>query len=160
QPDAELAGQVDAGLVRKAHAGGERRGFAVDEIDRLVPFHADAVAGAVRGAGQRIAGAVTPAFVLGAHRIVDAAGRAADLRGGEVVPLALMDLAPDPALVRARLAEHEGARNVGLIAFDVAAAVEQHDLAVAHRLRAAGAVRIGGGLAEQDQRAGPAPAER
>ena len=54
----------------------ERHRLAMDEVDRLVAVEADAVAGAVREAGQAVAGAVAPAFILGAHRIVDAARRA------------------------------------------------------------------------------------
>ena len=45
KPDAEFAGQVNARLVREAHAGRERRLFAVNEIDGLVTLHADAVPG-------------------------------------------------------------------------------------------------------------------
>ena len=80
EPDAELAGNVDPRLVGEAHAGRERRHVAMDQIGGLVPVHADAVAGAVRKARQLVAGPVAPAFVGGAHRVVDAAGRQPELR--------------------------------------------------------------------------------
>src|SRR3954471_2460922 len=79
EADSELAGQIETGLVGEAHARAERHRLATDEVDRLVAVEADAVAGAVRKAGQRVAGAVAPAFILGAHRIVDASRRAAEL---------------------------------------------------------------------------------
>ena len=47
EADAELASDVDAGLVGEAHAGGKGRGVAADEIGPLVAVHADAVADAV-----------------------------------------------------------------------------------------------------------------
>ena len=75
-PHPELAGNVEPRLVGEAHAGRERRGFAVDQIDRLVHLHADAVAGAVRSAGQPVAGTVPPAFIGAADGVIDAARRA------------------------------------------------------------------------------------
>src|SRR5436190_8621452 len=153
EADPELPGKVDSRLVGKAHAGGERRGLAVDEVDRLVPVHADSVAGSVRGAGEPVARPVAPAFILGAHRIVDASGEPADPRRAHRDLLPLADLVPDPALRRIRLAEDEGARDVRLVAMDAAAAIEQHDLPGANRLGLARAVGIGAGLAEQDEAA-------
>src|SRR5580693_8718176 len=47
EADAELAGDVDAGLVGEAHAGGERGGVAADEVGPLVAVHTNAVADAV-----------------------------------------------------------------------------------------------------------------
>src|SRR5690606_22890697 len=43
EPHAEALEVVEAGLVREAHAGGERRFLAVHEMHRLVAVHADAV---------------------------------------------------------------------------------------------------------------------
>src|SRR5436853_4730195 len=100
QPDAEPAGDVQARLVGEAHADAERHRLAMDEVDRLVAVETDAVAGAVREAGEAIARPIAPALVLGAHRIVDAARRAAELGGADRDLLALMDLVPDPALLR------------------------------------------------------------
>ncbi len=79
EPDPELAGDVEPRLVREAHARRERRRLAVDEIDRLVDFHADAVSGPVRQAGKPIARSEAPAFVDAAHGVVDAARRQPDL---------------------------------------------------------------------------------
>ena len=61
-PDPELAGDVDARLVGEAHAGRERRRFAVDQIDRLMHLHADAVAGAVRGCPAACSPGHSPSF--------------------------------------------------------------------------------------------------
>src|SRR5437868_10219495 len=83
EADSELAGDVDSGLVGEAHAGGELGRLAVDEVDRLVPLHADAVAGAVGGAGELVARAVAPGLVLAADRVVDRACGRADAGGGE-----------------------------------------------------------------------------
>src|SRR5690606_13426410 len=94
QPDAELAGQVEAGFVGEAHAGGERRLFAAHEVDGLVAVQADAVPGAVRQARQLVVGAVAEAGVVTAHRVVDRPGRGADLRCLERDLLAAMDLVP------------------------------------------------------------------
>ena len=63
EPHAELAWNIEAGLVGKAHAGRERRRLAVNEIDRLMNFHADAVAGSMRQAGQPVTGPESPAFI-------------------------------------------------------------------------------------------------
>jgi len=40
----EFAGDVDAGFVGEAHAGGERGGVAADEVGPFVAVHAIAVA--------------------------------------------------------------------------------------------------------------------
>src|SRR5207302_9723644 len=88
---AELAGNVEPGLVGKAHSGGKRRGLAVDQIDRLVDLHTDAVAGAVRQAGKLVSGSIAPALVGAADRVVDAPRGNADLGGGDRNLLAAMD---------------------------------------------------------------------
>src|SRR3546814_1298488 len=82
-PYPELAGDIDAGFVRKAHAGRELCRFAAHEVDRLVPVEPDPVAGAMRGAGQLVARAPAEAFIIGAHRIVDLACRGAEFRSEE-----------------------------------------------------------------------------
>ena len=56
---------------------------------------------------------------------------------------------PDVALALARFAEHVGARDVGEIAVDRRAGVDQDHVAVLQRLRVGHAVRIGRRLAEQ-----------
>ena len=73
EADAELAGDVDAGLVGEAHACGEWGGVAADEVGPFVAVHADAVADAV---GE--------VFVVGA-----VAGGGDDVAGGGVDGLAL-----------------------------------------------------------------------
>ena len=141
------------GLVGKAHAGRQRRRFAMDEIDRLVHFHADAVAGAVRQAGQLVARAVAPAFV-GAraprHRRCPRARRPSPLRSRS----AGRD-GPGPTACAARRvgsAPNTKVRDdVRLVAVDRAGAVDQHDVAALDHLRLLAAVRIGRGFADQHQ---------
>ena len=111
-------------------------------------------------AGQFVARAVAPLHVLRAHGVVDAARGHADARGFDRDLLAVAHLLPHLALLGRGLAEHEGARDVGLIALDRAAAVHEHHFAVAHRLRLSGAVWIGAGFAQQDQREFGRGAER
>src|SRR5262245_47138491 len=48
EPYAEASGNVNARLVREAHAGRQRRGFSVDEVDRFVAVEADTVSGSMR----------------------------------------------------------------------------------------------------------------
>ncbi len=63
-----------------------------------------------------------------------------------------MNLVPDLALIGAGIgAEHEGPGDVRLITVDRAGAVHQHHLAAPDELRLMTAVRIGRGLAEQDE---------
>src|SRR6266478_3509094 len=75
EADAELAGDVDAGLVGEAHAWGEWGGVAADEVGPLVAVHADAVAeavgevlvvGAVAGGGDDVAGGGVDGLALDA----------------------------------------------------------------------------------------------
>src|SRR6185369_2838423 len=81
EPHPEFARNVEAGLVGKAHSGREWRGLAVDQIDRLVNLHADAVPGAVRQAGQTVAGPESPAFIDLADGVIDGTCGHADLGG-------------------------------------------------------------------------------
>ena len=86
-----------------------------------------------------------------AARSVGAAGTGGDRVGGGAHPVGEgVDLAIEARDLRAGAAEDAGAGHVGLVALDGAAAVHQHDLAFAHHLRLARAVRIGAGLAEED----------
>src|SRR3954463_5092019 len=106
-------------------------------------FHANAVAGAVRRARQLVARTVSPAFVGAANGIVDASGGRTDLRGSHGDLLPSVDLVIDLSLLRGWIrAEHEGARDVGLVAVDRAGAVEQHDLALLDQVRLVASVRI------------------
>ena len=73
EADTELSGNVDAGLVREAHSGGERGGIAADKIRPFVAVHADTVSdavgevfvvGAVAGGGDDIAGGFVDGLAL------------------------------------------------------------------------------------------------
>src|SRR5687768_2590773 len=101
------------------------------EVDGLVYVETDAVAGAMREPGKFVTGAVTPFLVLRANRIVHSASRHADASGLDRDLLAVAHLLPDSALLRLRLTEHEGSRDIRLVAFDRTAAVHEHDLALA-----------------------------
>src|ERR1700750_2026918 len=127
EADAELAGDVDAGFVGEAHAGGEGRGIAADEIRPFVSVHADSVAdtmgevfvvGTVAGGGDDVAGGSVDGLALDAGT-----------GGGEGGRLGLMNDVEDFAgLVefgRGGVAEDEGTRDVGLIAFDGTAIVDE-----------------------------------
>src|SRR5262245_56839619 len=107
---------------------------------------ADAVARAMRSAGQLVARAVTPLHVLRADRIIDLARGHADARGFDRDLLTVVHLLPHLALFGSRLAEHERARDVGLIALHRTAAVHEHDFAIANGLRLARTVWIGARL--------------
>ena len=48
-----------------------------------MPFHADAMAGAMGETGERVAGAVAAFLIPAAHRVIDRTGRRAELRRGE-----------------------------------------------------------------------------
>ena len=48
EANAESAGEDNHRLVRKAHAWGQRRSVASDDIGRLVDFEAETMTGAMR----------------------------------------------------------------------------------------------------------------
>src|SRR6185503_8536593 len=102
--------------------------------------------------GQLVPRTVAPFLVLRAHRVVDRARGHANACRSERNLLPLTHLLPYLALLGTGLAEYERSGDVGLVTVHAATAVHQHHFAVAHRLRLAGAVWIGAGLAEQDQR--------
>jgi hypothetical protein len=151
EADAEASRNVDARLVREAHARRQRRPFATHQVHRLVAVQADAVTSAMRQAGEFVTGAIAERTVVTPHRIVDRSGGCSHFRRLQRDLLAACDGVPDLALLRARSAEHEAARHIGLIALDTATAVHQHDFAARDFLRLARAVGIGRCLAEQDQ---------
>ena len=140
---ADGAGQVDAGFVGEAHAGLEQCGVAADEVGPLVAIHADAVAeamgedavaGAEAGGGDDLAGGG-----------VDGLGLDAGAGGGEGGGLGAVDDVEDVALALGGLAVDEAAGDVGLVALDGAAVVDEDDLAFANDLRLQAAVGQGGG---------------
>ena len=135
--DAELAGDVDAGFVRETHAGGERSGVAADEIRPFVAVHADAVTyavgevlvvGTVAGGGDDAAGGGVDGLALDTG-----------MGGRDGGRLGLVDdveyLTGFVEFWRGGVAEDEGAGDVGLIAFDSAAIVNEDDFAFADGLR-------------------------
>ena len=137
EADAELADDVDAGFVGEGHAGFQRGVVAADEVGPFVAVHADAVAeavgevlvvGAVAGGGDDVAGGGVDGLALDTGA-----------RGGEGGGLGLVDDVEDFAgLVefgRSGVAEDEGAGDVGLIAFDGTAVVDEDDFAFADDLR-------------------------
>ena len=153
QPHAELAGNVDAGLVGEAHAGRQRRRLAVDQIDRLMHLHADAVAGAVRRAREACSRAHSPSFRrrrAPRHRRCRRASPSLAAAKAISWPRCIWSHTLRCSAV-GRSAPHIAARNVRLVAVNRAAAVEQHVDALFDRLRLARAMRIGGALAGQHQ---------
>ena len=62
QPDAKFTGHANHRLIAKAHALGQWRVVTADEIRPFMDVHADAVAGAVRQAGQMVVGAKAICF--------------------------------------------------------------------------------------------------
>ena len=125
------------GSSEKAHAGGDEVGVAADEVGPLVHVHADAVADAV---GE--------VFVVGAE-----AGVGDDVAGGGVDGLASGRRGgrrrvrrPGPGgrcrrpcavcrVCAVAFAVDEGAGDVGLVAVDGAAVVDEDDLVFADDLR-------------------------
>lgn len=146
ETDAELAGDVDAGLVGKGHAGGEWCSVAADEVGPLVTVHADAVAEAV---GEvLVIGAVVGVGDDFACGVVDRVAWNAGTGCGERGCLSLVHDIKDLLLLVGGFTEDEGARHVGLIALDGAAIVDEDDLVLADDLRLEGAVGQGGVFAD------------
>ena len=146
--DAELAGNVDPGLVGETHAGLERRAIGAHEVRRLVPVHANAVAGAVGGPGQSIVLGPAEALVVLANGDVDVADRDTDLGGLERDLLAALHGVPDLAVALAGRTENPGAGNVRRITVELAAGIDEYHRALADGLRVLAAVRIGTRLVE------------
>jgi hypothetical protein len=105
--------------------------------------------GAVRQAGCRIARPETGAVNDGAGGDVDILAAVAGLGGGEARGLRRFLQVPDVALAPGRFAEDVGARDIGEIAIDRRAGIDQDHVAVLERLRIGHAVRIRRRLAEQ-----------
>jgi len=137
EADAELAGDVDAGLVGETHTCGEGRCVATDEVGPFVAVHADAVAyavgevlvvWAVASGGDEIAGS-------GVDGVAGRAGMACGQGCGLCLQDDVEDLAGFVELGDGGVAEDEGTGDIGLIAFDRAAVVDEDDLAFANGLR-------------------------
>ena len=71
QPDSETIRHNDHRLVGKAHPLGQRRPVSANQVAGFVNGEADAVAGAVRQAGQAIIGAEAGGFQYSARGLVD-----------------------------------------------------------------------------------------
>lgn len=145
EADAELADDIDAGFVGEGHAGFERSVVAAYEVRPLVAVHADAVAeavsevlivGTVAGVGDHFAGGII-------NSVAGLTGFACSERSG----LGFVNDVEDLLLFVGRLAKDEGARDVGLVAFDGAAVVEEDDLSLLNDLRLKGAMGERGVLA-------------
>src|SRR5258705_4602252 len=100
EPDPEFAWDIKPGLVGEAHPWRQRCRFVVDEIDRFVHLHADAVTGAMRQSGQSIAWPEAPAFVDLADCVMDSSRGQSDFGWLNRNLLAAMDLVPQLALLR------------------------------------------------------------
>src|SRR5579862_6217751 len=74
QTYAEFSGNVNARLVREAHAKLERRCVPMHQIGGLMAVEADAVAGAMRQPRELVAGSPAFALVIGAHGVVELTG--------------------------------------------------------------------------------------
>ena len=149
-----LPGNVDARLVGKAHAGRQRRRLAVDQIDRLVAFHADAVAGAVRQAREAGSPGRSPSFRKRARTASSTApAGSADLRGCDRDLLAAVDLVPHLALLRrsGRRRRRRSARCRTGSRGPRSRSPSARPRRAATTLRLLAAVGIGRGLADQHQ---------
>jgi len=125
--DAEFAGDVNAGLVGKSHAGFEDGLAGADEIGMLVAIEADAVADAV--GEEFVVGAKSGAGDDGAGGIVDGAGKFSGAGGIQRDILSFADRVVGTENLFSGLAENAGAGDVGIIAFDGASTVNQDHIA-------------------------------
>src|SRR4030088_2848205 len=100
---AEFAVDADGRLVREGHAGLQHGLVALPEIGAFMHIEADAVAGAVRQAGGRIARPETGDVYDGAGGDVDILAAVAGFGGGEARGLCrllpISDVAPAPGRV-------------------------------------------------------------
>src|SRR5437773_11970447 len=114
--------------------------------------HSNPVAGPVRQARQAIVFAPALPFVECADCPVDGADRNAGLRGLECDLLAPLHGVPNLPLTRRDIAEYPAPGDVGLVAVNAAASVDEDHGSLAHFLRFYGPMRIGARLIEQYQR--------
>src|SRR5438874_2756751 len=151
EADAELARDVESRLVGEAHAGLERRAVASHEVGRLVHVHPDAVAGAMREPRQAVVLAPALLLVEGADGLVDRPDRRADLRRLQRELLSALHRVPELALARRGRTGDPAAGDVGLVAVDRAAGVDEDDRALVDALRLDRAVRKSARLIQQHQ---------
>ncbi len=128
QADAEFAAQVDAGFVGKSHSGLEQGGVVADEVGPFVAIHADAVAEAVGEVG--IVGAEASVVNDFAGGGIDRSAGKAGFGCGKCGGLGAMDDVKDVLLPVGWLAKGKAAADVGLIALDGAAVIDENQAAV------------------------------
>src|SRR5262245_44320640 len=135
QSDAELAVNRDHRFVAETHARPQRRLVAANEVRPFVAIETDPVS---RAMGKPRDFVVRPEPGVRddlACRRVDLFAGHAGLRGAEGSHLRALFEVPHVDLAFRRLAEHNGARDVRLIAIDHAAVVDLHDVAFLEFLR-------------------------
>src|SRR5579883_1938234 len=111
EPHPELAIDADGRLVRERHAGPQQGAVALHEIRPFVHVEADAVAGAVRQAGRRVARSEARAIDDAARRRVDVLAAVAGFRRREACGLRLLLQIPHLALAPRGRAEHVRTRD-------------------------------------------------
>src|SRR3954453_12830635 len=151
QPDAELTGNIESGLVGETHAGGQRSSVTAYEEGVLVPIHSDAMARAMRQTRQRVIPAPTLALVKSTHSFVDVAYGHPDLGRLQRNLLPALHHIPHLALPRSGLTKHPGPGDIGLVAVECATGVDQYDRSFADGLHNLGAVWKGAGLIEKGE---------
>ena len=124
--DAEFVGDIDAWFVGEGHAGFEDGFAAADEIGMLVDVEPHAVADAV--GEEFVAGTETCGGDLRAGCVIDGASESSRTRGIQGGVLRFADRFKGALHFFSGLAENAGAGNVGLIAFDEAAVIDQYDV--------------------------------
>ena len=160
EADAELAVDGDHRLVAEAHARRQRRLVAAHEVGPLVAVEADAVAGAVGQSRHLVVGTEAGVGDHLARRGVDGFARRARSSPRQTPPPAPASRGSRCRSAVRRLAEHRRARDVRLVAVDLAAAVHLDDVAFLQLLRLDAAVRERGERAEAHRRAAAGRAER
>jgi len=125
--DAELTGDVDAGLVREGHTGFEDGGAATDEIRILVAIETDAMAEAV---GEEFvvrpeAGGSDDA----ASDIIDGAGKLSSTSDAASGILSLANCLIGALNFFRGFSQNAGASDVGFVTLDKTPAVDQNNIA-------------------------------
>ena len=150
QPDAEPARHHDHRLVGETHALGKRGAVALHQIGAFVDIKADPVAGAMGKTRQIIVGTKAVADQHVAGGLVDRFARRADGSGVEGSLLGLLFDMPELLGAAVQFGQRIGASDIGIIAVDGAAGVDQDQLPVLQLGVAWHAMRMRGRLAELD----------
>ena len=150
QPDAVLAGHDDHRFVGEAHARRQRRLVALHQIGAFVDVETDAVAGAVGEAWQLVVGAESVADQHIAGGLIDRFAGGADGGAVEGRLLGFLFHVPQFFDLAIQFGKRVGAGDVGIIAVDGAAGVDQDQFALPQRRVAGYAVWMRGRFAELD----------